>query len=32
MVAQSAGMVEVYSTQLLYSGEIIKDIKREINN
>lgn len=32
MVAQSAGMVEIYSAQLLDTREIIKEIKKEINN
>lgn len=32
MVAHSAGMVEIYSAQLLDTREIIKEIKKEINN
>lgn len=32
MVAESAGIIEVYSTQLLHTGEIIKDVKREMSN
>lgn len=29
MVTQSAGMVEVYSTQLLHTEETIKDMKND---
>lgn len=32
MLAQSAGTVEVYSAQLLHTGEIIEDIKEEITD
>ena len=32
VVAQSAGMTEVDPTQLLYTKEIMKEIKKEINN
>lgn len=32
MAAQSAAMVEVHSTQLLYTGEIITDVKKKETN